>query len=212
MKHPSLSCVFLSFYFISLTACNNTPTVTNQTNTPKTKRVQTLTDNTPANSSPVLKISAPSSSIPAWRRPASHTMTRGSDDAIFYAAKKNDMTRIKEILANGTNVDHRNFNGETVLHIAASQGDLSLVEYLVNQGAAINAPTAKMWLPIHHAIRFDHPDVANYLITRKASLLAKTSDGMTALDLAKASKNPQIHAIYEKYAPQKSKPNKAKTL
>ena len=201
MRQPPLSYIFLSFCLISLTACNSNSPVKNETNIPKVKKVQTLDpiDNTPPISSPVQKVSAPSSSLPAWRRPASHTMTRGSDDAIFYATKKHDMTRIKEILANGTNVNHRNFNGETVLHIAASQGDLSLVKYLVSQGATVNAPTAKMWLPIHHAIRFDHPNVANYLIDLKASLSAKTSDGMSALDLAKASKNPQIHAIYEEY-------------
>jgi len=203
MKRPPLPCIFLSFCFISLTACNNNPTVKNETNTPLVKKVKNVNpiDKAPLKSSAVQKTSTPSSSIPAWRRPASHTMTRGSDDAIFYAAKKHDMTRIKEILASGTNVDHRNFNGETVLHIAASQGDLGLVKYLVSQGASINAPTAKMWLPIHHAIRFDHPSVAKYLISHKASLSAKTSDGMSALDLAKASKNPQIHAIYEEHTP-----------
>ena len=183
---------------ISISACGNNPQKQARVVTPKPIKTALKTTSSPPTSTTASTPSS-TSSTPAWRRPASHTMTRGSDDAIFYAAKKNDMTRIKEILAKGTSVDHRNFNGETVLHIAASQGDLSLVKYLVSQGASVNAPTSKKWLPIHHAIRFDHPDVANYLIARKASLSAKTSDGMTALDLAKASKNPQIHAIYEKY-------------
>lgn len=140
--------------------------------------------------------------IPAWRRPASHTLTRGSKDSIFPAAKDGDLTTLKELLAEGTDVDHRNFNGETVLHVAASRGNLEMVKYLVSKGADVNAMTGKQWQPIHHAMRFEHPQVANYLISKKVSVLAKTSDGLTALELAKASKKSAIQAIIKKYAPQ----------
>ena len=133
--------------------------------------------------------------LPAWRRPASPTLTRGSDDAIFAATKKNNMELLKQLLNNGTPVDHRNFNGETSLHMAASLGNLQMVKYLLSQGANINDPTSKNWLPIHHAIRFDRLEVAQYLIANGASLSAKNSDGLTALDFAKASKDAQVQAL-----------------
>ena len=138
---------------------------------------------------------APPANLPAWRRPASYTETRGSGDAIFAAAKNRNMRMLQQILASGVNVEHRNFNGETALHIAASLGNLQMVRFLISKGANVNSRTGKQWLPIHHATRFSHPPVANYLISRGASLWAKTSDGLSAIDFAKKSKNPQILAI-----------------
>lgn len=142
---------------------------------------------------------APASSIPAWRRPASHTQTRGSGDAIFAAAKNNNMALLQQILSSGVNVNHPNFNGETALHIAASKGNIHMVRFLLSKGANINARTGKQWMPIHHAVRFGHPIVANYLISHKASVWAKNSDGLNAIDLAKASNNPHIKGIARKY-------------
>ena len=139
------------------------------------------------------------SSIPAWRRPAGHTMTRSADDALFGAAKSRNLTLLKQLVAEGANVNHQNFNGETALHIAASLGNLQMVQYLIGRGANLHARTGTQWMPIHHALRFNHIRVANYLISRKASLTQKTIDGFTPLDFAKKSKNPHIQAIAKKY-------------
>ncbi|MCK5917449.1 MAG: ankyrin repeat domain-containing protein [Cocleimonas sp.] len=139
------------------------------------------------------------SSIPAWRRPASPTMTRSSDDALFGAAKSKNMNLLRQLIGEGANVNHQNFNGETALHIAASLGNIQMVQYLISQGADVNAKTGTLWMPIHHAIRFDHARVANFLISRKASLKGKTVDGFSAIDFAKKSNNPQIQSIAKKY-------------
>ncbi len=139
------------------------------------------------------------SSIPAWRRPASPTMTRSSDDALFGAAKSRNMNLLRQLIGEGADVNHQNFNGETALHIAASLGNLQMVQYLISQGANVNAKTGTLWMPIHHAMRFDHARVAHLLISRKASLSGKTIDGFTALDFAKKSKNPQIQSMARKY-------------
>ncbi|MCK5810617.1 MAG: ankyrin repeat domain-containing protein [Cocleimonas sp.] len=139
------------------------------------------------------------SSIPAWRRPASPTMTRSSDDALFGAAKSRNLNLLKQLVGEGANVNHQNFNGETTLHIAASLGNMQMVQYLLSQGANVNAKTGTLWMPIHHAMRFGHAQVANLLISRKASLNGQTVDGFTALDFASKSKNPQIQSIARKY-------------
>lgn len=139
--------------------------------------------------------------IPAWRRAASPTMTRGSKDAIFPAAKDGNLKLLKELLVEeNIDVNYQNFNGETVLHVAASRGDLVMVKYLLSKGANVSAMTGKQWQPIHHAMRFEHPQVANYLIAHKASVLAKTSDGLTALALAKTSNKNEIQAIIKLYS------------
>jgi ankyrin repeat protein len=161
-----------------------------------------------ANTKPAAKITTPHVKnkpsavvpIPAWRKPASHTLTRGAKDAIFPAAKNGDLPKLKKLIAGGTDVNYRNFNGETVLHIAASRGNLTMVQYLLSQGADINAVTGKQWQPIHHAMRFEHAGVANYLVAKNASLRTKTSDGLTALELAKASQKSAIQSIIKQHA------------
>ena len=199
-KSFNLKLVSFSLIVFATISCNSTPTKVAE-NSP-VQKVQSK--KIVSTSKPVIKHSASApvtNTIPAWRRAASHTLTRGSKDAIFPAAKEGNLELLKQLLAEGTPVDHRNFNGETVLHVAASRGDLKMVKFLVSKGADVNALTGKRWQPIHHAMRFEHPEVANYLISHKASLLTKTSDGFTALELAKASKKSGIEAIIKKYTP-----------
>ena len=148
---------------------------------------------------PEVKSKPSAAPIPAWRKAASHTLTRGAKDAIFPAAKNGDLPKLKKLMAGGIDINYRNFNGETVLHIAASRGNLVMVQYLLRQGADINAITGKKWQPIHHAMRFEHAVVANYLIAHKASLRTKTSDGLTALELAKASQKSAIQSIIKQH-------------
>ena len=216
IQTPSL--IFASLSLLGLSACNGTPVATTETVKPSTskhsystttakkqmeKKIVQQTTETVEKAKTVVKqqvSAAPSpepapSAIPAWRRPASHTMTRGSHDAIFLAAKNNNMKMLKQMIDSGTEVEHRNFNGETALHVAASLGNLDMVKYLIGKGADVNAETSKKWLPIHHAVRFERVNVINYLVARGASLNSPTSDGLTALDFAKTAKNPVVKAL-----------------
>jgi len=136
--------------------------------------------------------------VPAWRKSANNQIAH-SDDAVLYAAKTRNLTLLKQLIAEGANVHHKNFDGESALHIAASLGDIQMVQYLLAQKVNVNERTRKNWLPIHHAIRFNHPIVANYLIAHKASIWTKNSDGFTALDFASKSNNVHINAIARKY-------------
>jgi len=173
----------------------STPT---QAITPQPQPQFTARPDTPA-PTPIRRAKVNSSSLPAWRKPASPTMTRNVDDALLKAAKNRNINLLRKLIADGADVNHQNFNGETTLHIAASMGNMQMVQYLINQGANINARTGTQWMPIHHAMRFGHANVANYLISHNAALTQKTLDGFTALDFAKKSKNPQIQAIARKY-------------
>jgi len=61
----------------------------------------------------------------------------------------------------------------TPLHWAANNGHLSVVEYLVNQKADINAKNNVDWTPIHYAARDGHLSVVEYLVNQKADINAK---------------------------------------
>ena len=72
----------------------------------------------------------------------------------------------------------------TPLHLAAENGHLSVVEYLVNQKADINAKEQNDCAPLHLAARNGHLNVVEYLINQKADINAKNKDGKTPLVLA----------------------------
>ncbi len=72
------------------------------------------------------------------------------------------------LLANGANPNSI-FNGESVLHVAAKFGCLACVKALVEAGADVNAQTYgdkyhANRTPIHLAIRYGYPEVADYLM------------------------------------------------
>lgn len=138
-------------------------------------------------------------SIPAWRKATAQTMTRNENNALFDVVKRRNLPRLKQLVAKGANIHHTNFSGESLLHVAASLGDMRMVQYLLSQGANVNIRTGKNWLPIHHAMRFNHPVVANYLIAHHAALRMKNTDGFSALDFAARSKNARIKAIAKHY-------------
>ncbi|HEX7108631.1 MAG TPA: ankyrin repeat domain-containing protein [Aestuariivirga sp.] len=71
------------------------------------------------------------------------------------------------LLEHGAN-PNSTFDGESVLHVAVKYGCLACVKLLVEAGADVNAPTydshASRRTPIHIAIRYGYPEVADYLM------------------------------------------------
>ncbi len=117
-------------------------------------------------------------------------------DAIFEAASSGNVRLIGQLISQGVNVNQANNERETALHMAAAKGHYSAVIYLLNHGANINARTINNWLPIHHATRFSHAQIANYLKQRGSPIYAKTSDGLSAVDMARAVNDRRILGIF----------------
>ena len=118
------------------------------------------------------------------------------NDSLFDAASRGDVGAIGKLLRQGMSVNVANAERETALHMAAAKGHYSAVIYLLNHGANINSRTVNNWLPIHHATRFRHAQIAHYLKQRGASPYAKTSDGMSAIDMAKANRDLRILGVF----------------
>ncbi len=115
-----------------------------------------------------------------------------TNNELFDAASRGDVRTLGQLISHGMNVNSGNAERETALHMAAAKGQYSAVIYLLNHGANINARTVTNWLPIHHATRFRHAQIANYLKQRGSSPYAKTSDGKSAIDMAKANNDRRI--------------------
>ncbi|GAA0420637.1 hypothetical protein GCM10009133_31330 [Cocleimonas flava] len=128
----------------------------------------------------------------APRAPAATQAPAPTSNELFDAASRGDVRTIGQLINRGVNVNSGNAERETALHMAAAKGHYSAVIYLINHGANINARTVNNWLPIHHATRFRHAQIANYLKQRGSSPYAKTSDGLSAIDMAKATNDRRI--------------------
>ena len=103
-------------------------------------------------------------------------MERGADvivgsnywgDVLTIATGKLRVDLMMLLLAHGAN-PNSTFQGESVLHVAVKYRCMACVKLLVEAGADVNAPTydthSSSRTPIHIAIRYGYPEVADYLM------------------------------------------------
>lgn len=94
----------------------------------------------------------------------------------------------------------RRSDGETPLHIAARRDHVKVAEMLLASGAdvnAINDENSKL-TPLHRAASYAGRDMVTLLLAHKADRNAEDSDGKTALDFARESRNEEVIRLLEK--------------
>ena len=98
-------------------------------------------------------------------------ISRGADiDAITNTKYKNTplqtamltgQSAVARVLVEaGADVNHRQWEGFTVLHDAARQGDADLVRFFIKRGADVNARTIRGETPVMSAQSHGHPEIA----------------------------------------------------
>ena len=73
------------------------------------------------------------------------------DEDIFEAARCGDMDTVKEYLDSGIPVDLSDEDGRTILHCAAGEGQIKVVELLVKRGCRIDPVDNNGWTPLDYA-------------------------------------------------------------
>lgn len=139
---------------------------------------------------------APRSAPKAVARPVVEKPPIPDAEDLFDAANRGDVNTIARLLREGININVANQQKETALHMAAARGHYSTVIYLIKNGANPFSRTVKQWLPIHHATRFRHANIANYLMQRGLSPRFRTSDGYSAIDMARTNNDRQLLSIF----------------
>ncbi|XP_037602839.1 60 kDa lysophospholipase isoform X3 [Sebastes umbrosus] len=79
------------------------------------------------------------------------------------AAKIGDIEAFDALKEMGSNFCLGDYDGRTPLHIAACEGHLKLVEYLLNNGATVYAKDRYGDTPLSNAVRFRHKEVVKLL-------------------------------------------------
>ena len=98
----------------------------------------------------------------------------------------NDLAAIH---ARGGDLEFRDHNGATPLHIASANGYLSVVEFLFDNHVSTDATDDDLWQPIHAAACWGHLEVVEMLAQNGADVNACTRNGETPFDICE---DPEI--------------------
>ncbi|KFK35100.1 hypothetical protein AALP_AA5G235500 [Arabis alpina] len=82
---------------------------------------------------------------------------------LMYLANEGDIDGIKKMLDSGTNVDYRDIDGRTALHVAACQGRTDVVELLLSRGAKVVSMDRWGSTPLADAVYYKNHDVIKLL-------------------------------------------------
>jgi ankyrin repeat protein len=112
------------------------------------------------------------------------------------AVQKDSAEKVKELLATGKyQVNAKNANGVTPLHIAAFRGNLEVLNVLLKANADPNAVDDEGSTPLHQAVASGHIDCVKALIQAGANINAKDNTLSTPLNVAAYHKFDDIAAL-----------------
>jgi tankyrase len=118
------------------------------------------------------------------------------DSALLDAAKKGNLTRVQKLLT-PENINCRDSQGRnsTPLHLAAGYNNLEVAEFLLENGADVNAQDKGGLIPLHNASSYGHLDIAALLIRYSTVVNATDKWGFTPLHEAAQKGRTQLCAL-----------------
>ncbi|KAE9416341.1 hypothetical protein Angca_006491, partial [Angiostrongylus cantonensis] len=116
-------------------------------------------------------------------------------DTISEASRCGDVLGLLRSLASGADINC-DLNGTTALHIATKNGQTAAVEFLLLNGAKINAFDDKLCTPLHLAAVEGNTLQVCQLLKRGADKSLKNADGVTPLEIAVERKHADIVTLF----------------
>ncbi len=93
-----------------------------------------------------------------------HQTALAAGQALLAATEIGDVDQMRNLLTQRVDINARNAQGWTPLHVASAGGDITLVELLLRHGANVNAESYVGATPLDHAITYgQRKDVADLL-------------------------------------------------
>lgn len=106
------------------------------------------------------------------------------ETALMMAALKGHLVWVQRLVQRGAAV---NRSGWTPLHYAASGPGVEVLRWLLDQGAAIDAPSPNRSTPLMMAARYGASESVDLLLARGADTRPRNDRGLTAADFARGA-------------------------
>ena len=106
---------------------------------------------------------------------------RATISDLLKAVDRDDISQVKDLLAEGLAVNAKNNNGWSALMIATSKGNMEMLKLLIEKGAAVDEKNAQGQTPLVFAAHWGHADVVRLLIEQGVNVNLQMNDGWTAL-------------------------------
>lgn len=116
--------------------------------------------------------------------------------ALLDAAKKGDLPRVQRLVTS-ENINCRDAQGRnsTPLHLAAGYNNFEVAEFLLENGADVNAQDKGGLIPLHNASSYGHLDIAALLIKHNTVVNATDKWGFAPLHEAAQKGRTQLCAL-----------------
>ena len=115
------------------------------------------------------------------------------------AIVRHDLAKIKILVKAGANVNTKDINGLSPLHLSAQDGYKDITEFLLQNGASINITDSENCTPLHYAVTFERVDSVKFLVEKGADLSIKSRlKSQTPLDIARKNNLLEISEILVK--------------
>ena len=130
----------------------------------------------------------------------------GPSMSIYDAALEGNIEVVKQHLAAGTDLNAKNKEGDTLLHIAATNSRKEIAELLITEGADVNAKNKYGVTPLHRAAmgyKKNNKKIPELLIAKgadvNAMVLSGRYKGITPLDFATTFNRTEIADLLRKH-------------
>lgn len=119
--------------------------------------------------------------LASWPKVKTEVRNDKDESVLMLAALKGYLPLVKKLVERDADV---NKTGWTPLHYAASSGHVSVIEFLLDNSAYIDAESPNGSTPLMMAAMYGSPEAVKVLIQAGADLGIKNQLGLTALDFA----------------------------
>lgn len=109
-------------------------------------------------------------------------------NSLMKAIETSDITKV-ETIAKKININEKAENGDIPIIKAIKNGNLEIVELLINAGAKCDITDAEQNTPLHVSISEGKDDITNLLLTKENVVDKKNAQGKTPFDIAEDIQN-----------------------